>query len=265
MCWRRVLVYVIVALTGIFSEAFQERRNLLRTTTGILNVIVIPIEWTDNPSTRELPTRELLEEMWNGEGVSEDFPSGSIKNWTSANSYGQLELTATVVDWIKADNTELFYADGRAGRPNGQAEGTPQIEDLIAYALDQLLASGFDFSSFDQNDDGRIDSIALMHSGYGADRYGEDCDNGRTFEDRIFSHRSVGSFGAWSNPEGTVALGSYTVSSVFRGTCNALPARIGMTTHEFVHNFDIPELYDVGGMYTENGRGVGGISGYGVM
>lgn len=241
-----------------------QERNLLVDSKGTLNILVIPIKWSDTPADRTLPSVDALDELWNGVGVSDNIPSGSIANYTNANSHGNLKLSATVVDWIEADNTELYYAAGRSGIPNGNMPGTVQFEDVIVHALEQLDASGFDFMPFDQDNDVVIDAVAILHSGYAAELGAADCSNGRGRLDRIQSHYAKAGtpkhFGGYGH-----MLSSYIVASAFIGSCNANMARLGIIMHETIHLFGMPELYDVGGAYSDSGCCVGGIGGYDIM
>ena len=47
---------------------------------------------------------------------------------------------------------------------------------------------GFDWTIYDSDNDGYIDSIQFLHSGYGAEIGGIDCYTGSAMEDRIWAH-----------------------------------------------------------------------------
>jgi len=242
----------------------NQQRKLVVNSQGFLNILVIPLKWKDTPASRTLPTVETLNELWNGVGVSDNIPSGSIANYTHVNSHGNLKLNATVVDWIEADNTEIYYAAGRSGAPNGNAPGTVQLEDVVFYALQQLANTGFDFTPFDQNNDVIIDAVSVLHSGYASEMGVTDCSNGRGQLDRIHSQEDVAAVPRYFGPYGYM-LGSYTIASAFDGSCHSKLAGIGIITHEFIHLFGMPELYDVAGPYTNSGCCVGGLGAYDIM
>ena len=247
------------------DEQHEESRLLQRTAVGTLNVLVLPISWSDRPDDRTLPTIEQLDELWNGVGEGENYPSGSISNWTNVNSYGNFVLNAIIAPyWIEADNTEIYYANGNSGKPKDDANAT-QVHDAINYALEQLENEGFDFSPFDQDNDGVLDAVAVLHSGYSAEVGLDDCSNGRGYLDRIHSRQgSAPEDSGWSGPNG-VRLGLYTISSTFIGACNAKLARLGTTVHEFIHLFGFPELYDVEQAFESSTGNVGGVGGFDPM
>ena len=79
------------------------------------------------------------------------------------------------------DNTELYYSFGKRGIvPESQKMAWP-----ILTALDNM--PDWDWSDFDRDSDGRLDSVVLIHSGYGAQTEDVDC-FGRDFQDRIWPH-----------------------------------------------------------------------------
>ena len=266
-----VMKLVDTDLNNVGDEQYEELRQLQRTAVGSFNVLVLPISWSDRPDDRTLPTIEQLEELWNGVGDGENYPSGSISNWTNVNSHGNFILNATIAPfWVTVDNTEVFYANGNSGRPGGDTNATQDgnatnVYDAINYALEQLENEGFDFSPFDQDNDGVLDAVAVLHSGYAAELYEDDCSNGRGYLDRIHSHQGYApEDSGWSGPNG-VQLGRYIISSTFIGTCNAKLARLGTTVHEFIHLFGFPELYDVEKVFESTTGSVGGVGGFDPM
>jgi hypothetical protein len=90
----------------------------------------------------------------------------------------------------------------------------------------------------------------IQHSGYAAEVGGAACDN-RAFQDRIWSHAS-NHRGSWRSRDGYI-FDSYMVSSALRGNCGSRRANIGISTHEFIHTWGVPDLYDL----NYNGKGIG--------
>jgi hypothetical protein len=83
-------------------------------TTGIVKNLVIPLRWSDHGG-RVMPTTADLDVLMNHVGPEARCPTGSVKDVLLENSYGNLQVESTVVDWITMDNTESYYADGDSG------------------------------------------------------------------------------------------------------------------------------------------------------
>jgi M6 family metalloprotease-like protein len=240
-------------------------KQVSQTTTGVtFKVLVCMIQWKDHMNRSPLPTRDDIDLMWNGVGTSEDFiKGGSITNWTSTNSYGQVTLEATVIDWYQADETEKYYADGRSAVPNGGDTADLLEIEAITPLLTKLDQDGFDFSEFDLNGDNVLDTVVFVHSGYPAELGNPDCETSAEPIDRIQSIARGSGQVAWRGTSG-FTLGNFAIVSALSGFCNLNNARIGVTTHEFMHTVGLPDLYDLGGRLNPTGS-VGGIGAFDIM
>lgn len=151
-------------------------------------------------------------------------------------------------DWIPTDDTELHYSFGRSGL-------TRDLSRALHPVLRVLDALGEDFSQFDQDGDGVLDSVVFLHSGFPAEVGQWDCYNGRVSSQRIWSHAVSTYNDEWRSFDGKYKLGGYMVASALRGTCGYKLARIGVPTHEFIHTWGIPDIYDTAGDWIGNGCG----------
>ena len=79
-----------------------------------------------------------------------------------------------------------------------------------------------------------------------------DCTNNREYLDRIWSHAFSDSNG-WRNEAGTYGVEGYMIASALDLTCDSEPAKMGVMTHEYLHTFDLIDMYD----YSFEGKGVG--------
>lgn len=201
---------------------------------------------------REVPEPELLDVVWNGppagleEWYDDVVPTGSINDFLNKNSYGVFSLNATITNWTVTDNTEAHYAFGLSGL-------TRRLGASMFPLLDQLDEEGMDFGQFDLDEDMVIDSVVLLHSGYAAELGGHDCYTHAVEQDRIWSHAITTFANEWVSRSG-YQIASYSVASAMRGTCHDRPSYIGVMTHEFIHSWGIPDLYDT---TKSGGKGIG--------
>jgi hypothetical protein len=95
-------------------------RRTATTTKGSVKNLVIPFKFS-NHANRPLPTKSDLNILFNGsEQECRDKQSicgnsGSVRTFYSVDSYGQLDLTSVVVDWVQIGMTEAEAAGGKSG------------------------------------------------------------------------------------------------------------------------------------------------------
>ena len=232
------------------EEDMRENARILKdvySTHGFVRVLVVLVQFPDHVH-RQLPTADEYEELFNGEGISDIIPTGSIADWIDHNSYGALKIEAEVMDWVVTDETETYYSFDQSGI-------TRKFRKSMYPALDHLDKQGFDFSRFDLNNDGVIDSLVLLHSGYAAEIGGIACDSKAGTQQRIWSHALSTQNDNWVSPSTGIRASGYSVSSGLRGDCHASIARLSVITHEYMHTLGLPDLNDGSGDWI--GRGLG--------
>ena len=152
---------------------------------------------------------------------------GSFRDFYLEQSYGRFGTTHTVTQWYTAENPHDYY---------GYNVGYWPAQELVREAV---LAADADvnFADFDNNGDGYVDGLMIVHSGHGA----EEGD-----QTNIWSHR-------WSIDNlavDGVFVSDYTMQPELQ---NQHMARIGVYVHEFGHNLGLPDLYDTD--YSSSGVG----------
>ncbi len=201
-----------------------------------------------NHAGRALPSSSDINVLFNAPGGDPLLaPTGSVRDVYLQNSYGQMELNSDVSGWITLSKSEQYYANGQSGDST--------LWEALREALD-TLDQAVDFTQYDADNDGYIDSIAFIHSGYGAEWGGTDAD-GVASADRIWSHRWAIQNPSWTSTEG-VRVSDYHISPALWRTSGSDIGRIGVIAHETGHFFGLPDLYDTNG-------GGAGIGSYGLM
>mmetsp|Transcript_6258 Transcript_6258/g.9621 ORF Transcript_6258/g.9621 Transcript_6258/m.9621 type:complete len:621 (+) Transcript_6258:254-2116(+) len=231
-----------------FAEHSHKTRRIIEG-TGTVKTLILLVRFSDHVN-RKLPTREDVHAMWNAQEGEEEgiLPTGSIGEYLKTNSYGNLVIDAHVKDWIVTDDTELHYSFGRSGL-------TRDLSKALHPVLEVLDALGEDFSQYDQDGDGVLDSVVFLHSGFPAEVGGWDCYTGQNHIQRIWSHAVSTYSDEWTSYDGQYTLRGYMVASALRGTCGYALARIGVPTHEFIHTWGIPDIYDTAGDWVGSGCG----------
>jgi M6 family metalloprotease-like protein len=214
-------------------------------TTGTVDNLVLLLRFSDHGpggQNRTLPPDADVSTIMNAVGGDPVLaPTGSVRDAYLEYSYNQLTLDSVVVGWLDVPNTEVYYANNNSGL-------TSLTWDLITDGLN-LADPLVDFSQFDDDNDGVIDSITFLHSGYGAEWVSTD-QYGTSYFDRMWSHRW--SIPTWTSAEG-VTVSDYHISPGLWGVSGSEPGHIGVVVHETGHFFGIPDLYDTNG----NGQGIG--------
>ncbi len=163
----------------------------------------------------------MNEENYNG--------TGSFRDFYLENSYGKLDVETTVMGWITLPKDKSMYS-------------TEDMTSLITDAL-TLVDDEVDLRDYDNDGDGVLDGLSIIHQGQGAEVTGMPSD--------IWSHSAE-----LLNVEfDGVRVRKYTIQPEL-----LLPgqmATVGVFCHEFGHNLGAPDFYDVdyetGGYYRGTG------------
>jgi M6 family metalloprotease-like protein len=153
--------------------------------------------------------------------------TGSFKDYYLEVSRGQLNVNSTVTDWVEVSGVHDYYG------PEGK------WKEFALQAVQQASAAGIDFSQFDNDGDGTVEGVAIIHQGAGQEVTSDVND--------IWSHSY--SFSSWgiSESERTfngVVVDHYTIQPEWRSIAGDVNT-IGVICHEFGHNMGLIDFYDV--------------------
>ncbi len=180
-------------------------------TRGKRKLLMLLVNFSDTEPTytQEDFTNFMNQESYGG--------IGSFRDFYLENSYGALDIETTVSRWITL--------------PRGKAGYTLEtVPDMIYYALSEL-AGELDLKQFDNDGDGILDGLALIHQGAGQEASGSAVD--------IWSHSSV----VFGMNVGGVEVRRYTCEPELVGTDGRM-STVGVMCHEFGHNLGAPDFYD---------------------
>ena len=165
------------------------------------------------------------------------FGSGnySMKDYYSEVSYGNFTVDGDVVGWYPAANTHDYYgANNTYGRD--RYPGT-----LVREAVAAADAAGFNFAPYDQDDDGYVDVVAIIHQGTGEEEGSSSTDiwshQWDLFSADLYGYSDGGAYTTNSN----VIVNKYIIMpEILYGEMET----IGVFTHEYGHVLGLPDLYD---------------------
>ena len=203
-------------------------------TTGINNLLMILVNFSDTSPTY---TQTNFNNYMNQPGYN---GIGSFKEYYYENSYGQLTMNTTVTAWVTVSNTHNYYGQN-------DSQGYDMYPQQLVYEAINLVDPVVNFSNFDNNSDGEVDGIAIIHQGTGEEASSNAYD--------IWSH-SWSIAGAYTPAQCTkdgVLVYDYTIQpEVLSSVIYTGISTIGVMCHEFGHNLGAPDYYDTD--YATNGQ-----------
>ncbi len=156
---------------------------------------------------------------------------GSVRHYYNEMSFGQLDIVTvnlpSAIGWITAPQTYAYYCNGQNGTGAYPLNSQKLCEDII-----DLIDPIIDFSQYENNDNGYVDLLILIHTGPGAELFGPDS------TDYIWSHK-------WSispRSKDGVSIYEYTIQPEYWFSPGDITC--GVFCHELGHIFGLPDLYD---------------------
>jgi immune inhibitor A len=166
--------------------------------------------------------------------------AATVRGYYREVSYGLLDIVTvnlpSSLGWVTAPQTYSYYVNGQSCLGSYPRNCQRLTEDLVT-----LVNPVVDFSRYDNNGDGYVDTVFVIHSGTGAEASGG---SGNI----IWSH----SWWTYYEPyvDG-VYVGSYTTEPEFWFSPGDMTH--GVYVHELAHAFGLPDLYDID--YSSEGVG----------
>ena len=194
--------------------------------------LVILVEFKDVSMTH---TQEDFIEMLTREGYDRHGARGSAMDYFNTMFRGDFRFEFTVSPVVTLDHSIRYYfANDADGQDRNPAQA---VSDACRKAHDEY---GIDFSSFDDDGDGRVDNVIVFVAGRDEAEHPDE-------EKWIWSHSwSLQSAGITCELDGK-RVDTYAATSELRlddETGGDRFATIGTFCHEFSHTFGLPDLYD---------------------
>jgi M6 family metalloprotease-like protein len=183
---------------------------------GLNKYAVLFIHGLDTPET--IPVADWAQQIF----TINTYPTGSIRDYYQETSYNQFDMDGEVRGWYTAAYNYSHYTPD-----NGESGGAAE---LVAEACTAAELEGMDWSQYDNDGDGFVDTVCVIHQG-------RDAADGAP--NQIWSH-----MGGLSEPlefDG-VKIQQYTIDPELMDATTM--ETIGTFCHEFGHGLGLPDLYD---------------------
>lgn len=219
--------------SGVSPMVIQEKRQsktagMLKSTndanvfaaSGTQKLLVILANFSNTSPSH---TQQSFDNLMNQEGYN---GTGSFRDYYLENSGGQLNMVSIVTQWVTVPNNKAYYAPDTLWG------------EFALHAIEAAAAAGVDFSEFDNNGNGTVEGISIIHQGPGQEVTGS--------EEDIWSHSWTLSSAGYNTSERTfngVYVNSYTLQPETRNATGSINT-MGVVAHEFGHNLGLPDYYD---------------------
>ena len=218
---------------NIKPERLNNNINFLENSFQVDNnreIWYFPLLLIDFPDMEATYSVETFDDLLNQEGyVGSQGPTGSYRDFYLEISYGQFNAYTDVMGWYTSSQPHIYYGDDTPNSSN-------RVREMIGNAIDEAEAQGVDWSEYDNDGNGYVDGINIVHAGQGA----EEGDGSN-----IWSHKW--NLGPYARYYDGVWIDSYAINPEKQDAgYNGFPGltHIGVICHEFGHALGLPDLYD---------------------
>lgn len=193
------------------------QRVALPKAEGVLNCLVLLVDFSDNPGKTEPAHFERL--LFDAQNPD------SMHRFYQELSFGKLKVNGQVTPWLRMPKPYSWYVDNQSGTGSAFPKNSAGLlQDALA-----LWTQKNSLQPFDANADGFVDGLFLVHAGPGAETQA----NAAKRKAMIWSHK-------WTLPKpfennGVKAYAYFTAPE---------DGRLGVFSHEFGHFIGLPDLYD---------------------
>jgi immune inhibitor A len=216
------------AVAALGSSIASTNRAL---STGTYRQLVLLVDFSDNPGV-------VAPSFFDNLMFKDVVGPASVRGYYHEVSGGVLDIQPvatdlpSVIGWLRMPQTYAYYVNNSNGTNNFSYPRNSQKLAEDAFRLAE--AAGVDFSRYDNNGDGVLDGVVIVHAGPGAEITGKTTD--------IWSHKW--SVSARATYDG-VRTSSYSIQPERWYTPGDMTT--GVYCHELGHIFGLGDLYDTVG------------------
>jgi len=207
---------------------------------GDFRLLVLMIQYTDRPFAPG-STAQFYSDLLNGATTS----ALSMKKYYADMSGGSFRITIDVEGPYTASNTWSHYGANTLTNSSSMSDRAPAALVREAVVAAYNGGSGVNFAPYDNDNNGRVDMVMVVHAGAGE----EVSQN----PDDIWSHAwELSAAGGAVNVGGGRTANVYCIQPEF--VRSAGDSTIGVFCHEFGHVLGLADMYDTS--YETDGAGI---------
>ena len=188
--------------------------------------LLILVEFTDVQFTSEHDI-VYYDRIINERNLQDQRYAGSVKDYFLEQSNGQLELEFDIVGPVKMPNVYTYYG-------YNEDKLDSNLGEMVMYACNSLNES-IDFSKYDWNNDGIVEQIGIIYSGF--------AESSTINADDIWPQKSELSYYSGPLYMDGVCINTFFCASEFR--TENMESGIGTFCHEFSHCMGLPDTYNM--------------------
>jgi M6 family metalloprotease-like protein len=225
--------------------------------TYLFPVIVGAFAAPDSARPTGFTLNDLNNRLWSQNYSDATHINGSVRDYYEEVSYNRLHLSGHIYGYVQADSQVSHYVDQTGQEQAGFMDWFNQMISTVDATTD--------FSQYDGDEDGYVDTLVLVHNLVGAES--QNVYSGTT---GFWSHRwsyagvnydvTLGGTGSASpyitndtdpfspmngNPTGKILINDYVIQPLVNSSETMID--IGVFAHELGHAFGLPDHYDTDG------------------
>lgn len=207
-------------LSAGINSAYKFRAVEKSSYTGSFNALAILVRFSDK--TNSVPAHEFDTLIFLNQ-------QGSVRHYYREISYDQFDIVTvnlpSSLGWQTAPQTYAYYCNNQNGTGSYPQNSQKLCEDLV-----DLIDPVVDFSQYDNDGDGYVDAVVIVHTGPGAEFTGADTD--------IWSHQ----WSIFPRLKDGVRISDYCIQPEYWQSPGDITC--GVYCHELGHVLGLPDLYD---------------------
>lgn len=249
------------------TKRLLRRSAPTRSAVGTIRFPLILVQFPDlsfSVGDTDAAVNAAFDNLANQQGYSAYGATGSIRDYYSANSLGQLDLQFDVYGPVTVSQSYTYYGTKQQS-PTTSSKNEPVAQALIEAVriISAMPGNEHVFDQYDYDGDGDVDALLLYYAGHNEAEHAP-ANTIYPHQWNLYSYDYYQGTSFHTEKFGNVCFYSYSCTSELRGSSGTTMCGIGTACHEFGHALGLPDFYDTN--YDDYGDGkTGALFNYSLM